>query len=191
MLVLHMSKDGIWGTQVEIQASADYLGLPINELMYDSATSWHKQIAFKPCHIESLTKAIMPQPHFPFTTNHIELLHSQYHYDSIVFSNSCKLSVPVLNIVVIQIDWFNPLSVIFSTTYGYMNFTCALGNPLKSPTVGINLYHQVCTSIKVLASTQNYRYYWKVENNIPSTLLYKLLLCTFEITGFWINHFPW
>ena len=105
--VSSMSKDGIWGTQVEIQAAADYLGLPIYELMYDSTTNCHKWIAFKPCHMQSLTEEIMPQPHFPFTTDHIELLHNQYYYDSIVSNSYCKLPVPILNTVdsaIVQID---------------------------------------------------------------------------------------
>ena len=55
-----MYKDGTsWGTQLEIQAAADY--------------------------------ETMPQPHFPFTVDHIELLHNKYHYDSIVSENFCKL----------------------------------------------------------------------------------------------------
>jgi len=104
--VSSMSKDRIWGTQVEIQAAADYLKLPIYELMYDSVTSRHKWIAFKPRHIESMTEENMPQPHFPFTTDHIELLHNQYHYDSIVSNSYCKLSVPIFNTVdiTVQID---------------------------------------------------------------------------------------
>jgi len=60
--------------------------------MYDSATSCHKWIAFKPHHTESLTEEIIPQPHFSFTTNHNELLHNQYFYDSIVSSNTVVAS---------------------------------------------------------------------------------------------------
>ena len=72
-----MYKDGIWGTQLEIQAAADCLALPIYELMYNSETSCHKWIAFKPRHTESLLEEIMPQPHFPFTVDHIQLLHNK------------------------------------------------------------------------------------------------------------------
>ena len=46
-----MSKDGIWGTQLEIQAASDCLGVSVYELMYCSATSSHKWITFKPCHV--------------------------------------------------------------------------------------------------------------------------------------------
>ena len=106
--VSSMCKDGIWGTQLEIQAAADCLGLPIYELMYNSATNCHKWIAFKPRHTVSLHKEIMPQPHFPFTVDHIELLHNKYHYDSIVSDNFCKLQVPSLtpveNTNIIHID---------------------------------------------------------------------------------------
>jgi len=35
--VSSMSKDSIWGMQVEIQAAADYLGLHVYELMYDDS----------------------------------------------------------------------------------------------------------------------------------------------------------
>jgi len=49
--VSSMSKDGIWGTQVEIQAA---VGLHEYELMYDSTTNNHKWIAFKPRQIELL-----------------------------------------------------------------------------------------------------------------------------------------
>ena len=50
-----MSKDGIWGTQLEIQAAADCLGLPIYELMYCSPASSYKWITFKPHHVLSLS----------------------------------------------------------------------------------------------------------------------------------------
>jgi len=79
-----MYKDGLWGAQLKIKAAADCLVLSINELMYNSATSCHKWIAFKPYHTVSLLEEIMPQPHFPFTVDHIELLYNKYHYDSIV-----------------------------------------------------------------------------------------------------------
>ena len=39
-----MSKDRICGTQLEIQAVSDCLGVPVYELMYCSATSSHKWI---------------------------------------------------------------------------------------------------------------------------------------------------
>ena len=90
-----MFKDGMWGTQLEIQAAADYLGLPIYELMYCSATNSHKWIAFKPRHV--LAEEMVPQPHFPFTVDHIELLHNKYHYDSIISGKECKLQTPSLN----------------------------------------------------------------------------------------------
>jgi len=92
-----MSKDGIWGTQLEMQAAADCLGVPVYELMYCSATNSHKWITFKPCHV-LITHDLIPQPHFPFTVDHIELLHNGYHYDSITCSNQhCKLQAPRLS----------------------------------------------------------------------------------------------
>jgi len=93
-----MYKDGIWGTQVEIQATVNCLALPIymSYVTYNSATSCHKRIAFKPHHSVSLLEEIIPQPHFPFRVDHIELLHNKYHYDSIVSDNFCKLQVPSL-----------------------------------------------------------------------------------------------
>ena len=63
-----MSKDGIWGTQLEIQAASDCLGVPVYELMYCSATSSHKWITFKPCHV-LITHDMIPQPHF-----HLQLI---------------------------------------------------------------------------------------------------------------------
>jgi len=66
--VSSMFKDGIWGTQVEIQAAADYFVLPVYELMYNSITSSHKWIVFKPHHgvSDPSTEDTMPQPYFPF-----------------------------------------------------------------------------------------------------------------------------
>ena len=67
-----MSKDGIWGTQLEIQVASDCLGAPVYELiMCCSATSSHKWITFKPCHV-LITHDMIPQPHFPFTVDHID-----------------------------------------------------------------------------------------------------------------------
>ena len=107
-----MYKDGTWGTQLEIQAAADCFRLPIYELIYNSTTNCHKWIAFKPRHTVSLPEETMPQPHFPFTVDHIELLHNKYHYDSIVSDNFCKLQAsllfasltPVENTNIIHID---------------------------------------------------------------------------------------
>ena len=71
--------------QLEIQAAADCLRLLIYELL--------PQMDSHVMYTVSLRKEIMPQPHFPFTVDHIELLH-KYHYDSIVSDNFCKLQVP-------------------------------------------------------------------------------------------------
>ena len=46
-----MSKDGIWDTQLEMQAATDCLGVPVYELMYCSATNIHKWTTFKPCDV--------------------------------------------------------------------------------------------------------------------------------------------
>ena len=50
----------------------------------------------------------MPQPYFPFTVDHIELLHNKHHYDGIVSDNFYKLQVssltPVENTEIIHID---------------------------------------------------------------------------------------
>ena len=106
--VASMYKDGVWGTQLELQAAADCIRLPIYELIYNSTTGCHKWIVFKPRHFLSLPEDIMPQPHFPFTVDHIELLHNKHHYDSIVSDNFNKLQVPSLtpveNTEIIHID---------------------------------------------------------------------------------------
>ena len=66
--VVSMYKDGVWGTQLELQATADCIRLPIYELIYNSTTGCHKWIVFKPCHFLLLPEdIIMPQLHFPFT----------------------------------------------------------------------------------------------------------------------------
>ena len=90
-----MYKDGMWGTQLELQAAADCISFSIHELQYNSATSCHKWIGFKLHHSVSLPEEIMPQPQFPFMVDHIELLHSEYHYDSIVSDKFCKLDLQV------------------------------------------------------------------------------------------------
>lgn len=108
----HLSQiqcNGVWGTQVELQATSDLLGVSVyvGRLNTRDIYCWHQ---FKP---RTINRPETPcnLPVYPFTADHIEIVQSnRSHYDSVVpmFPGAHALQCPQMNtqcvLKTIQID---------------------------------------------------------------------------------------
>lgn len=77
---------GVWESQVELQATSAFFGVPVYVGMLNSTGIyyWHP---FKPCTIKiPELESSLSLPIYPFTTKHIEITQnsSRNHYDSAV-----------------------------------------------------------------------------------------------------------
>ena len=77
---------GVWGTQVELQATSDFFGVPVFVAVLNTRGTycWH---VFKPRTIKfPKTDNQLSLPIYPYTTKHFEVAQnsSRNHYDSII-----------------------------------------------------------------------------------------------------------
>lgn len=102
---------GVWGTQVELQATSDLLGVPVYVALLNSKGIYCWNL-FKPrrMDIEDPVNRLSI-PIYPFTLNHIEIAqnHMHNHYDSIIpiFPGGHALQTPTIEthtVATISID---------------------------------------------------------------------------------------
>ena len=91
---------GVWGTQVELQATSDLVGVPVYVALFNTKGLYCWKL-FKPrrMDIEDTINGLS-QPTFPFTVKHIEIAQNNMHnhYDSIVpmFAGGHALHPPTI-----------------------------------------------------------------------------------------------
>ena len=102
---------GVWGTQVELQATSDLVGIPVYVALFNTKGLYCWSL-FKPrrMDIEDTINGLS-QPTSPFTVKHIEIAQNNMHnhYDSIVpmFTGGHALHPPTIEtrtIDTIQVD---------------------------------------------------------------------------------------
>lgn len=90
-----MKKDRVWGTQVELQATADLFSLPIYVCSPHPQTKIIRWMKFSPSNrqfqISTEAQALI---NLAFTNNHIEVAHTGSHYDGVKSVSGKLLDIP-------------------------------------------------------------------------------------------------
>ena len=96
-----IKSSGVWGTQIELQATSDFFSVPVFVAILNTRGTycWH---VFKPRNIKVPKKDDkLSPPVYPFTTKHFEVAQnsSRNHYDSVIklFPGDRQLQPPYIH----------------------------------------------------------------------------------------------
>lgn len=106
--VQRLKNQGVWGTHVELLAATDYYHIPVCVCTVcgsdgNLTCTWH-MLNSQPsrCSFSTSLHATLP---LPFTQDHIELVHSTDHYDSVVpCTGSDQIPLPLPHIITKESD---------------------------------------------------------------------------------------
>ena len=109
--VNQIKRTGVWGTQVELQATSDLVGVPVYVALLNTKGIYCWNL-FKPRKIDKEDPINgLSIPVYPFTVRHIEIAQNNMHnhYNSVVpiFQGGHVLQLPTIeteNVTTVQID---------------------------------------------------------------------------------------